>query len=53
VESTAECAARVLDLLRRPGERGAFGRAGREWVRRGFLLPRLARDELRLVRELL
>lgn len=53
VESTAECAARVLDLLRRPGERGAFGRAGRERVRRGFLLPRLARDELRLVRELL
>ncbi|MBI3075691.1 MAG: glycosyltransferase [Deltaproteobacteria bacterium] len=53
IGSTEECAERALDLLRRPGERGAFGRAGCEHVRRGFLLPRLGRDELRLIRDLL
>ncbi|MBI3031529.1 MAG: glycosyltransferase [Candidatus Rokubacteria bacterium] len=52
IESVEECAARVLDLLRRPGERGAFGRAGREHVRQRFLLPRLIHDEIRLIREL-
>lgn len=53
VESTEECVACVLDLLCRPGERGAFGRDGQEHVRRGFLLPRLGRDELRLIKDLL
>jgi hypothetical protein len=37
-------------LLRHSGERGRFGRAGREQVRRNFLLPRLARDELGLIK---
>ena len=31
----------------------AFGRAGREHVRRHFLLPRLVRDELRLIKQLI
>jgi trehalose synthase len=53
VDTAEECAEEVLNLLHRPGERGAFGRAGREHVRRQFLLPRLVRDELRLIRELL
>ena len=51
VNSVEDCAARVLDLLKRPGERGEFGRAGREHVRRNFLLPRLVRDELRLIKQ--
>jgi trehalose synthase len=51
VERVEGCAARVLDLLKRPGERGDFGRAGREQVRKHFLLPRLVRDELRLIEQ--
>lgn len=51
VDSVDSCAARVLDLLKRPGGRGEFGRAGREHVRRHFLLPRLVRDELRLIKQ--
>lgn len=42
----------IVHLLRHPGERGSFGRAGREHVRKNFLLPRLVRDELRLVKQL-
>jgi trehalose synthase len=53
VDSVEDCAARVLELLRRPSLRGAYGRAGHEHVRRHFLLPRLIRDELKLIRELL
>ncbi|MFQ5658575.1 MAG: glycosyltransferase [Candidatus Methylomirabilales bacterium] len=53
VESVEECAERVLDLLNHPGVRAAFGRAGREKVRQEFLLPRLIRDELALVRDAL
>lgn len=53
VESVEACAGRVIELLRQPGHRGAFGRAGREHVRRHFLLPRLVRDELRLIKQLI
>ncbi len=53
VTSVEACAARLLDLLRKPGFRAEFGRAGREHVRRHFLLPRLVRDELRLVADIL
>lgn len=53
VDTVEACAERVIDLLRQPGHRGAFGRAGREHVRRHFLLPRLVRDELRLIKQLL
>ncbi len=53
VSSAEACAERALHLLRHPGERGEFGRAGREHVRQHFLMPRLVRDELRLIRQVL
>ena len=53
VQSIEQCAERVTHLLKHAGARGAFGRAGREHVRRNFLLPRLIRDDLRVIRELL
>lgn len=52
VDSVEACAERIVDLLRHPGRRGDLGRAGREHVRRHFLLPRLVRDELELVCQL-
>jgi len=52
VEDVEDCAERIIHLLRHPGERGVFGRAGREQVRQQFLLPRLVRDTLRLMKNL-
>jgi trehalose synthase len=52
IENIEDCAAQVVHLLRHPGERSGFGRAGREHIRQKFLLPRLVRDELRLIRSL-
>jgi trehalose synthase len=52
VDSVDGCAAETLHLLRHPGARGDLGRAGREHVRQHFLLPRLVRDELRLLQML-
>ena len=53
VMSAEACAEQVLYLLRHPGERGEFGRAGREHVRQHFLMPRLVRDELGLIHQVL
>jgi trehalose synthase len=53
VNSVEGCAERILDLLKRPGERGAFGRAGREHVRKHFLLSPLVLDELQLIKQIL
>ncbi len=50
VDSVEECAAKVDYLLCHDQERRALGEAGREHVRAHFLMPRLLRDELRLVR---
>ena len=52
VDDIETCASKLIHLLTHPGERGAFGRAGRERIRRDFLMPRLVRDELRLIQEL-
>ncbi len=53
VATIEECAARVVELVGDAPRRKAFGQAAREHVRRGYLLPRLLRDELRLVKSVL
>jgi trehalose synthase len=53
VTTTEECAARILELLKNSTERRAFGKAAHEHVRKNFLLPRLLRDELRLIKSVL
>jgi trehalose synthase len=52
VDSTEECADRVLFLLRDREEARARGLAGRERVRQRFLITRLLADELRLLTSL-
>ena len=49
VDSTEECAERVLYLLRNRDEARKRGQAGRERVRRRFLITRLLADEMRLL----
>lgn len=53
IENVEDCAERAVHLLSHPGESGEFGRAGREQIRRHFLIPRLIRDELQLICDLL
>jgi trehalose synthase len=52
VDSVDECGDRIAELLEDPAARRRHGLAGRERVRREFLIPRLLRDELRLLRRL-
>jgi trehalose synthase len=53
VATVEECAARMVELVGDPPRRKAFGEAAREHVRREYLLPRLLRDELRLIKRVL
>ena len=53
VSDVEQCANKVLELLENDQEKTAFGKAGQEKVRREFLLPRLIRDELKLVKRVL
>ena len=46
----AECAARVVEVLRDPVAAGEMGRRGKQHVRHQFLTPRLIRDWLGLLR---
>jgi hypothetical protein len=50
--SGVEFAARVVELLEQPARAREFGVAGNQRVREGFLVPRLLRDKLLLMREL-
>ena len=52
VDSVEECAEKVDYLLTHEEERVALGASGRERVRTQFLLPRLLRDELKLLNSL-
>jgi trehalose synthase len=49
VDDVPGVAARIVELLGDRAQCEAFGAAAREHVRRHFLLPRLVRDELRLI----
>ncbi|MDR5683259.1 MAG: glycosyltransferase [Armatimonadota bacterium] len=52
VDSVESCADRILYLLTHPDEASLIAQRGWERVRDRFLIPRLVRDELRLVRSL-
>jgi trehalose synthase len=52
VSSTEECARALLELLADRDLAHRLGNSGREHVREHFLLPRLLRDELRLLASL-
>lgn len=52
VETVEETAARILELLNDPGMAVEQGRLGKAYVRSHFLLPRLVRDHLMLLKTL-
>jgi trehalose synthase len=52
VTSIEECAQRALEILGDPALGKRLGRAGKEYARRRFLMPRLLRDWLELFEEL-
>jgi trehalose synthase len=53
VTTVEECASRMVELLGDKRRRQEFGEAAHEHVRRHYLLPRLLRDELRLIESVL
>src|SRR5216110_2512921 len=53
VSSVKDCADRTVELLRDEARRREMGRAGRERVRREFLITRYLRDHLRLYSDLI
>ena len=53
VRTVEECSEQLLYLLDNPQSAADIGKAGQEKLRTEFLLPRLIRDELRLICELL
>jgi trehalose synthase len=53
ISSEEECAQRVIYLLQHPEFASELGKIGREHIRQNFLMPRLVRDELKLIKELL
>ncbi len=52
VDSVEECAEKITYLLENPTVSQSLGREGKKVVTEKFLLPRLARDELRLIKSL-
>lgn len=52
VETVEECARKMVELLGNAEVHQAFGEVGRRHVRQHFLLPRLIRDDLRLITSL-
>ncbi|MEX1113531.1 MAG: glycosyltransferase [Patescibacteria group bacterium] len=53
VSTVPEAAERIVELCRDPKRAERFGEAGREIVRKKFLLPRLVADDLKLVEAVL
>ncbi len=52
VDSVEECAEKIVYLLQNPAVSQKLGREGKEIIRQNFLLPRLMKDELSLIKEL-
>ncbi len=52
VDSVEECAEKIVYLLKNPAEAQRLGKIGHEVVKKNFLITRLARDELNLVKSL-
>ncbi|MDY6918561.1 MAG: glycosyltransferase [Chloroflexota bacterium] len=52
VNGIEQCAEKLVYLLEHPEVAEELGAEGKEHIRQNFLMPRLLRDELRLVREL-
>jgi len=53
VNTVEECAEKIVYLLRHPAVCQKLGEEGKNIVTRNFLMPRLARDELSLIKSLL
>ena len=52
ISNEQECAEKVLYLLQHPDIAAELGREGKEHIRQNFLMPRLIKDELSLIRSL-
>jgi len=53
ITTIEECAEKVVYLLEHPDIASELGHRGREHIRENFLMPRLLRDELALIKELI
>jgi trehalose synthase len=53
VNSVEECAQKIVYLLKNPKVRQRLGKEGKKNVEEHFLMPRLVRDELTLIKSLL
>jgi trehalose synthase len=53
VDNIEQCAEKIVYLLQNPQQRERLGQKGHEVVTHHFLTPRLVRDELTLIKELL
>jgi len=53
VSTIEECAEKVIMLLKDPDLAERLGKEGREHIKKNFLMPRLVRDELKLIKSLM
>lgn len=53
INNVQECAERIVELIHNPRMARAMGKFGRDHIRKHFLLPRLIRDEMKLMVDLL
>ena len=53
VNTVEECAEKIVSLLQNPDTRKSLGQKGKEVVTEKFLMPRLIRDELALIKSLI
>ncbi|MBI3289809.1 glycosyltransferase [Candidatus Microgenomates bacterium] len=53
VNDIKQCARRIIELIQNPNKAKAMGEFGKEHIRKHFLLPRLIRDELQLMVDLI